>query len=124
MTPEFLDRVQETSTTTGTGTYSLAGAVTGFQAFAGLGDGHACHYCAYEADANGVPTSGWEVGIGTYASGGNTLSRDQILASSNANAAVNWGAGTRRLFLTQPASAIADMAAAAEAAKHSLSGGI
>jgi hypothetical protein len=34
------DRVNETSTTTGTGTFTLAGAVTGFQTFAAIGDGN------------------------------------------------------------------------------------
>lgn len=101
--PLFYDRVQETSTTTGTGTYTLAGAVTGFQSFAAVGNTKSCTYCAQEVDANGVPSGGWEVGIGTYTSSGTTLSRDTILASSNANAAVNWAAGTRRIFLTAPA---------------------
>lgn len=91
----FADRVKESSTTTGTGTYSLAGAVTGFQGFvAGVGDGNTCYYAAEDG-------TNWEVGIGTVAAASpDTLARTTILASSNGGAAVNWGAGTRNLFST------------------------
>lgn len=89
----FADRVKETSTTTGTGIYSLAGAVTGFRTFfAGIGDGQSCHYCAEDG-------TNWEVGIGSISHATpDTLTRLTILASSNAGAAVNWSAGTRNLF--------------------------
>lgn len=92
------DRVLETSTTTGTGTYTLAGAVTGFQAF-GLANGDTCRYYAEDVDASGVPTGDWEVGIGTAGGSGTTLARTTIEFSSNANAAVSWAAGTRRIAL-------------------------
>lgn len=100
----YADRVLETSTTTGTGTYSLAGAVTGYQGFvAGIGGTNSCFYCAMDVDASGVPQGGWEVGLGTVTDASpDTLSRTTILASSNAGAAVNWGAGTRRIFITDP----------------------
>lgn len=103
--PLFADRTLETSTTTGTGTYSLAGAVSGFQGFvAAVGNGNTCPYCAMAVDGNGVPNGDWEVGIGTVTDATpDTLSRDKILASSNSNNAVNWSAGTRRIFLTSPA---------------------
>lgn len=92
------DRVKETSTTTGTGTYSLAGAVAGFQGFvAGIGNGNTCHYVA----ENGTD---WEVGIGTVTDAApDTLARTVILASSNAGAAVSWGAGTKNIFCGLPA---------------------
>lgn len=106
-TPYFFDRVQESSTTTGTGTYTLAGAITGFQDFSVVGNSNSCYYCAQEVDANGNPSGGWEVGKGTYTSSGTTLSRDTILASSNSNNAVNWSAGTRRIFLVVPAQKVA-----------------
>jgi hypothetical protein len=91
------ERVRESSATTGTGTYSLAGAPSAdFQTFvAGVGNGNTCLYAAFES---GV---GWETGVGTVASGSpDTLARTQILASSNGGAAVNWAAGTRTLICT------------------------
>jgi hypothetical protein len=90
------DRVKETTTTTSTGTYTLAGAVTGFQSFAVVGDGNATYYTVTDG-------TNWEVGVGTYTASGTTLSRDTILASSNSGSAVNWGAGSKDVFLTYPA---------------------
>jgi hypothetical protein len=90
------DRVKETTTTTGTGTITLAGAVTGFQAFSVIGDGNTTFYTI----AGGAE---FEVGIGTYTLSSTTLSRDTILESSNAGAAVNFSAGTKDVFVTYPA---------------------
>lgn len=96
----FADRVLETSTTTGTGAYALGGSVTGFRAFsAALSVGDTCYYSAYEVDSNGNPSGGEEIGLGTY-SAANTLTRTTVLVSSNANAAVSWATGTRRIMLT------------------------
>jgi hypothetical protein len=97
MTFKTADRIYETSVTTGTGTYTLDGAVTGFQAFSTLSNGNTCSYFATD-DLN------WEIGIGTVGTGPNTLARTTILASSNAGAAVNWGAGTRKIRCGLPAS--------------------
>jgi len=89
------DRVKETSTTTGTGTLTLGGAATGYQTFsAAIGSGNTCYY-AITLD------SAWEVGIGTVGTG--TLSRDTVLESSNGDALVNFGAGTKDVFVTYPA---------------------
>ena len=93
------DRVQETTTTTGTGTVTLAGASTGFQSFAAVGNGNSTFYTI--ADASG---SNWEVGIGTYTSSGTALSRDTVLSSSNSGSLVNFSAGTKNVFVTFPAS--------------------
>jgi hypothetical protein len=90
------DRVQEVSTTTGTGTFTLAGAVTGFQSFSAIGDGNTTYYAI-------VGGAEWEVGLGTYTSSGTTLSRDTILESSNGGTAVNFSAGTKNVFVTYPA---------------------
>ena len=91
------DRVKETSTTTGTGTFTLAGAATGFQSFSAIGDGNTTFYTIAL-----VGGSEFEVGIGTYTSSGTTLSRDTILSSSNSGNAVNFSAGTKDVFVTYP----------------------
>ena len=92
------DRVNETSTTTGTGTFTLAGAVTGFQTFSAIGNGNTTYYTIVLQGG-----SEWEVGLGTYTSSGTTLSRDTILSSSNSNNAVNFSAGTKNVFCDYPA---------------------
>jgi len=92
------DRVQETSTSIGTGTITLAGAVTGYQSFAVIGNGNTTYYTI--ADQSG---SNFEVGVGTYFSANVSLVRTTILSSSNANAAVNFGPGTKSVFVTYPA---------------------
>jgi hypothetical protein len=93
------DRVKETTTTTGSGTLTLAGAATGFVSFSAVGNGNQTYYTIA---SNGG--SEWEVGIGTYTSAGTTLSRDVILASSNAGSVVTLSAGTKDVFVTFPAS--------------------
>ncbi len=90
------DRVQETSTTTGTGTITLAGAVSGFQSFSAIGNANTTYYAI-------VGGSEWEVGLGTYTSSGTTLSRDTVLESSNSGSLVNFSAGTKNVFVTYPA---------------------
>ena len=91
------DRVQETSTTTGTGTFTLNGAVTQFQTFSSaIGNGNTTYYTAYTAGG-----TDWEVGIGTVGAG--TLTRDTILASSNSGNIVTFGAGTKYIFGDYPA---------------------
>ena len=90
------DRVKETTTTTGTATYTLAGAITGFESFGSVGDSNTTYYgCSDGTD--------FEVGIGTYTASGTTLARTVILQSSNSDSAVNWGAGTKTIFCTLPA---------------------
>lgn len=99
MTAKLADRVKETSTSTGSGTINLDGAVSGFQTFvAGIGSGNSCYYCI---------TGGteWEVGIGSVTDATpDTLSRTTILASSNSGSAVSFSAGTKDVFCTIPAS--------------------
>lgn len=94
------DRVKETSATTGTGTLTLAGAASGFQSFAAIGNGNQTYYAI-------VMGANWEVGIGTYTAAGTLLSRDTVLASSNAGAAVNFAAGTKDVFVTLPSNRLA-----------------
>jgi hypothetical protein len=92
------DRVKETSTTAGTGTIVLAGAQSGYQSFAVVGNANTTYYTI--ADQSGA---NWEVGIGTYYSGNVSLSRNTILASSNSNAAVSFGSNSKDVFITYPA---------------------
>ena len=92
------DRVRETTSTAGTGTVTLAGAVLGFQAFSVIGDGNVTYYAIVD------PTAGdWEVGIGTYTSSGTTLSRDTVLESSNGGALVSFTGNIKDVFVTYPA---------------------
>ena len=91
------DRVKETSTTAGTGTLTLAGAATGFQSFAAVGDGNSTYY-AIADNATGA----WEVGIGTYTASGTTLSRTTVLSSSNAGSLVSFAANPKDVFVTYP----------------------
>lgn len=93
------DRVQENSTTSGTGTLTLSGAVPGFQSFAVIGNGNTTYYTIYDNIAQV-----WEVGIGTYTSSGTTLSRDTVLSnSSGTTSPLNLAGNTVSVFVTYPA---------------------
>ena len=92
------DRVRETSATTGTGSFTLDGAVTGFQSFdAVLNTADTTYYTIALQGA-----TEWEVGIGTFTAP-STLARTTILSSSNSGSAVNFSAGTKDVFITLPA---------------------
>jgi hypothetical protein len=94
------DRVRESSTTTGTGSFTLAGAVVGYQTFdAVLNTADTTYYTI--ADQGGGPN--WEVGIGTFTAP-STLARTTILSSSNGGSIVTFGAGTKDVFISLPAS--------------------
>ena len=95
------DRVKETSTTTGTGTFSLAGAATGFETFvAGIATTNTTYYTIFNQG-----TTEWEVGLGTVTDATpDTLSRDTIISSSNSDSAVDFAGGTKDVFCTLPAS--------------------
>ncbi len=90
------DRVKETTVTTGTGTITLGGAVSGFRTFASVLSNNDTTYYAI------VGSNEFEVGIGTFS--GSTLTRDTVFSSSNSNAKVDFAAGTKNIFITQPAS--------------------
>jgi len=92
------DRIKETTTTTSTGTYTLGGAVSGFETFtANLSNGDTTYYCCTDG-------TDFEVGLGTFTSSGTTLARTTIISSSNSNNAVNWSSGSRDIFCTLPGS--------------------
>ena len=94
------DRVKETTTTTGTGTISLGGAVTGFETFAaGIGNSNTVYYCIAHQDQ-----AEFEVGLGTLDGDSSDLARTTIISSSNSDSAVDFSAGTKDVFCTIPAS--------------------
>ena len=94
------DRVKQTSTTTGTGTFSLTGTEVGFETFVtGIGNANSTFY-AIALDG----TAEFEVGIGTVTDAGtDTLSRDTVISSSNSDNKVDFSAGTKTVFCTYPA---------------------
>jgi len=93
------DRVKETSTTTGTGNITLAGAVEDFESFnSGIGTPNTTYYSIVNSGQGE-----WEVGLGTL-SASTTLERTTILSSSNSDSAVNFTSGSKDVFCTQPAS--------------------
>ena len=104
------DRVKETSTTSSTGTFTLAGASTGFQSFAAVGNGNTTYYAIVSQTL-----TEWEVGIGTYTLSGTTLSRTTVLASSNGGSLVNFSAGTKDVFVTYPSEKSVNLDAAGNA---------
>ncbi len=96
------DRVRETSTTSGTGTLNLAGAVTGFRTFVdGIGDGNTTYYAIFEEGTNL-----FEIGIGTVTDATpDTLARDTVLSNSSGNTSkITFSGGTLSVFCTMPAS--------------------
>lgn len=102
------DHVSELSTTTGTSAFSLSGisdlASVRFSSKCSVGD--TCFYGAMAVDGAGSPTGEWEIGIGTY-SATNTLTRTQIMSSSNGDSAVSFSVGTKQVFITMPAEQVA-----------------
>jgi hypothetical protein len=100
----WADRVKDTSTTTGTGAFTLAGsAPSGFRTFASAFGATATVYYVIAGGAE------WEVGVGAISTS-TTLTRTTVLASSNAGAAVNFSAGTKDVFCSLPAGRVLDLA--------------
>jgi hypothetical protein len=93
---KFYDRVKETTATTGTGDITLAGAVTQFVSFSSrfAVNGNTFYYTIA-----GQTGGEWETGRG-YLSASTTLVRDKVFESSNADALVNFSAGTKDVFVT------------------------
>lgn len=88
------DRVKETTSSSGTGSVTLAGPVQGYQGFSSVGDGNTTYYCI-------AGVAEWEVGIGTYSGG--VLSRDTVLESSANNSKVAFSSGVKDVFCTYAA---------------------
>lgn len=92
------DRVQEVTTTTGTGNITLSGTSVGFRTFSAV---MATNDTAFAAIIHRTEDE-WEVSLVTHQSDGK-LARTTVLASSNGGAAVNFSAGTKDIYLTEPA---------------------
>ena len=92
----LLDRVKETTTTGGLGTFTLDGTSIGFQPFSVIGNGNTTYYSVVDSS-----TGDWEVGIGTYNTG--TLSRDTVLSSSNGGNKVPFATNSKDIFVAYPA---------------------
>ena len=96
---KYADRVLETSTTTGTGNITLAGAITGYRTFnTAIGTLVKTDYSIVAVDGAGIPTGEWETGEGSL-SASTTLVRDVPLQGSAA-VPVSFSAGTKRVFIT------------------------
>lgn len=90
------DRVKETTSTTGTGTVTLAGAQLGFQSFSsGIGSSNSTYYTIALGNE-------WEVGIGTVTNA-TTFTRDSVISSSNASSLVSFSTGVKDIFCALPA---------------------
>ena len=111
------DRVKETTTTTGTGAVSLDGEAGGFQDFSSaIGNTNTTYYAIVHQSLDE-----WEVGIGTYGSASNNLTRTTLLSSSTGSA-VNFSAGTKDVFVTLPASQVVHTSASPSFENVSISG--
>ena len=97
------DRVKQETTTTGTGTITLGAQPAGYQSFAaGITNGSTVYYAIANTESG---VTEWEVGLGTFSSSGaGTVTRDTVYTSSNSNNKTNFGAGTKEIFVTYPAS--------------------
>ena len=91
------DRVRETTTTTGTGDYTLAGAVSGYQSFSDVCNNNDTVYYVVTDNTD------FEIGLGTFTLSGTTLARTTVYQSTNSDASVSWGAGPKDVFITVPA---------------------
>lgn len=113
MALKYGDRIAETSTTTGTGAFTLAAAITGYQRFSAVcSTSDTIYYAIFAVDAASQPTGEWEAGLGTYSSA-NTLTRTSVQSSSNSNNAVNFSAGTKWVIASPTAAIIGALLAAA-----------
>lgn len=91
------NRIQETTTTSGTGSVTLLGAVSGFQSFAVVGNTNTTYYTITDG-------AQWEVGIGTYSTSGPTLARTTVLSNSNGNTTpITLSGGLAQVFVTYTA---------------------
>ena len=111
----YYDNVQESTSTTGTGTVTLGGAVSGYQAFSSAIT-EASQYVYYRITSGSL----WEVGYGLYTLSGTTLTRPagNVLSGSSGAGTLITLAGTSYVSIVEPSAAIADKGHAAAFAMH------
>lgn len=94
-----LNRVLVTTTTTGTGSFTIDSTVTGFRSIV-TADGNSFWYSAWSVNASGTPTGEWEYGYGTRTSG-TVIARTSVLKNSTGGSgALNFSAGTKYIAVT------------------------
>lgn len=107
MALERKNRVQDSTDTLGTGTVDLnvSSPDAGYRPFAGVvTSGATVRYLIISSDA-----TEWEVGQGVYTNAAtDTLSRATIYNSSNGDAAVDFSAGTKKVYLMFTAEDLAE----------------
>lgn len=121
MTYQLGARAKETTTTTGTGTITLTGASPSFRRLRSVvADGQTFQYTIEQVfvDSSGAVVGGdWESGIGTLTYGTvDTVARTLVVESSNGNSAVDFGSGTKDIYITPVAKALPVLGVPATAA--------
>lgn len=108
-------RARETASVTGTGDYTLSGAVTGYRTLdAAVGNNNYCNYYAFQFPL--VDGGQWEEGLGRPLNSGANFRRDVIIRSSNSDAAVNW-AGESLHIIAAPSSLFWEIMATSNVAR-------
>jgi len=97
------DRIKQITTTAGLGSYTTSGIYDGYQGFNTIADGEETYYCCQGGTA-------WEVGKGTVGNSGTTITRDEILSSSDGGTAIDWPVGDKVIFCDFPAAALMALA--------------
>lgn len=98
--PREADLVSEFSTSTGTGSMVVSGAVPGYQTWqSGFGDSNLIVHYGIRQDG----TPNFETGIGTWLPGSTAIQRDLVLASSSGGSKVAFSAGDKIVYCMTPA---------------------
>jgi hypothetical protein len=92
----FLDRCWFVAGSSGTADFSDGSALAGYRSLANAGAINTAIYC-YAAES--ADKSQWEIGYGAYTSGGGTLARNTVIASSTGSK-VNFSAAPRVMITT------------------------
>lgn len=91
------DKIKVRTRTIGLASFVLEDPISGFRGFEAVGDGNQTYYSVADNVGN------FEIGLGTYSQGSSTLTRENVLTSSNANQKINFPAGAKTASVTFPA---------------------